>query len=262
MAIRQVDAHGMARIAPLFSHVQETLIWSCLQGQMGVAWADDRTEPVCAQILTGDFCFFAGDAQNAEAQALLRNLPRPGLILVPTDAAWEQALLKTYGERLQRLRRFAVKKEPDVFDRERLRQYAGRLPAGFALAPIDARLYEQTGRERWSRDFCSQFSGWEDYRTRGLGFVALWNGTPVSGASSYTVYHGGIEIEIDTRRDFRRRGLATACAARLILACLERGLYPSWDAANPGSLALAEKLGYHADKPYTAYMLEEIDPKE
>ena len=30
-------------------------------------------------------------------------------------------------------------------------------------------------------------------------------------------------------------------------------MYPSWDAQNPASAALAEKLGYHFDKEYTAY---------
>ena len=37
---------------------------------------------------------------------------------------------------------------------------------------------------------------------------------------------------------------APACGAALVLTCLARGLYPSWDAANRESVALAEKLGY------------------
>ena len=78
-------------------------------------------------------------------------------------------------------------------------------------------------------------------------------GVPVAGASSYYVYPGGIEIQIDTHQDYRRRGLATTAAAGLILACLDRGLYPSWDAANLSSVALAEKLGYQFDHEYTAY---------
>lgn len=76
-----------------------------------------------------------------------------------------------------------------------------------------------------------------------------------AGASSYTSYDDGIEIEIDTHPDFRRRGLATACGARLILYCLAGGLYPGWDAANPESVALATKLGYHFDHEYDAYFI-------
>ena len=99
----------------------------------------------------------------------------------------------------------------------------------------------------------SNYGSREAFLEKGLGVVALFGGALVAGASSFSTYSGGIEIEVDTRQDHRRKGLATACAARLILACLDRGWYPSWDAQNPWSLALAEKLGYHFDRGYTAY---------
>ena len=97
------------------------------------------------------------------------------------------------------------------------------------------------------------YGDYAQYRERGLGAVILKDGEPVSGASSYSGYLGGIEIEIDTRTDYRRRGLAYICGAKLILDCLERGWYPSWDAQNLWSVALAEKLGYHFDHEYVVY---------
>ena len=77
-----------------------------------------------------------------------------------------------------------------------------------------------------------------------------------AGASSYTWYPGGIEIEIVTRQDVQRCGLGSACASQLILNCLDRGLYPSWDAANKTSLHLAESLGYAFSHEYAAYWLK------
>ena len=100
----------------------------------------------------------------------------------------------------------------------------------FSSGAFDELLFRLLQKGEWSHDLCSQFADYADYERRGIGVAALYQGTPVAGASSYTVYRGGIEIEIDTRVDFRRQGLATACGARLILNCLERGLYPSWDA--------------------------------
>lgn len=38
----------------------------------------------------------------------------------------------------------------------------------------------------------------------------------------------------------------------IIWSCLQ-GLYPSWDAHNKGSVALAQKLGYHLDYEYPAF---------
>ncbi|MDY4397537.1 MAG: GNAT family N-acetyltransferase, partial [Eubacteriales bacterium] len=105
----------------------------------------------------------------------------------------------------------------------------------------------------WSRDLVSAFGSYEAFSAHGIGCAVLFGDTVVSGASSYSYYSGGIEIEIDTRADFRRRGLALACGARLILECLDRGLYPSWDAQNLGSLSLAKKLGYEFSHEYPAY---------
>lgn len=83
--------------------------------------------------------------------------------------------------------------------------------------------------------------------------MILCNEEIVAGASSYSSYKEGIEIEVDTKEEYRRKGLATVCSARLILECLDKGLYPSWDAQNKWSVALAEKLGYHYSHTYTAY---------
>jgi len=100
------------------------------------------------------------------------------------------------------------------------------------------------------------FGSKEGFLTRGHGFAVLKNGTIVSAASSYTAYREGIEIEIDTIEEERRKGLASAVGATLILDCLDAGLYPSWDAANPESVRLAEKLGYTFSHAYDVYFVE------
>ena len=105
----------------------------------------------------------------------------------------------------------------------------------------------------WSRDQVGLYQSYEEYKKLGLGFAILKNGKVVSGASSYSSYKEGIEIQIDTEKDHRRKGLARVCGAALILECLKRGVYPSWDAQNPESAALAGQLGYQLDYSYTAY---------
>lgn len=87
----------------------------------------------------------------------------------------------------------------------------------------------------------------------GKGMVILKAGEIVAGASSYTRYNEGIEIEVDTVEEERRKHLATIACSALILSCLEEGLYPSWDAQNMNSVRLAEKLRYEFDYEYVAY---------
>jgi GNAT superfamily N-acetyltransferase len=256
----KLEKHDMHRIAPLFEGNNETLVWSCLQGCMGHAWTDNLEDPKCAKILTADFCFFAGNSRAPEARMLVRHIPdffkKPCLFATADNEAWEALIEQEYENRYIKFQRYAFKKDRHTFDRDKLKAFVHYLPEGYELAPIDAKLYELSFAEAWSSDLCPNFLSWEDYQKRGLGFVVLHEGRIVCGASSYTVYNEGIEIEIDTHEDYRRKGLATACAARLILECLDRGLYPSWDAANTISVALAEKLGYHLDKPYFAYEID------
>jgi L-amino acid N-acyltransferase YncA len=83
--------------------------------------------------------------------------------------------------------------------------------------------------------------------------VALVDKQPVGIAYSSLVCSRGIEISIFVDEAHRRQGVATAVGANLLLACLQRGLHPNWDAANPESVKLAKKLGYESVGPYEAY---------
>jgi len=247
-----VEIRDKSRIAHLFDGWDETMIWSCLQDCMGEAYAEDTENPRAAQILLGDFCVFAGEP----TEALVRNVLSDSVILVPQNRGWELVIERCYGSQAKRWTRYATKKDASAFDVTALRGYVAELPPQYELRAIDAEIYDAICALDWAVDLCINFDSREHYLTRGLGVVALCDGEIAAGASSYSFYDGGIEIEIDTRRDFRRRGLATACGAALILECLARGLYPSWDAHTEASLALAEKLGYEFSHSYVSYELE------
>lgn len=248
----------MYRIAPIFEGWKETLIWSCLQGYMGEAWVDDIQDPKSVQIITGDFCFFAGIPNIELVKNIPEHFPSQCILMIPQDDQWGNLIEQVYKNNCNRFMRYAIKKEPDIFDTEKLRSYIERLPSEYSIRKIDEEIYNKVKTEEWSEDLCSQFPTYNDYEKYGLGFVVLHDSKIVCGASSYTVYDKGIEIEIDTKKEYRRKGLALACASRLILECLDRGLYPSWDAANRGSVFLAEKLGYHFDKEYTTYSITDF----
>lgn len=245
--------NGQAKKASyLFRGWEETLIWSCLQGVMGHIYADSLEEPASAMALLGDFCFLAGKPEESFLAWEAEYSGRDFMILVPRDKLWADSIEAYYGGKAKKVVRYAMKKEPNVFDKEKL-MAALVLPEGYTLEPIEEALFWRCKEIPWCRDWVFQYQDYAMYQKYGLGVAILKNGEPVSGASSYSGYLGGIEIEIDTREDYRRKGLAYICGAKLILECLARGWYPSWDAQNPWSAALAVKLGYHPDYEYTAY---------
>lgn len=238
----------------LFSGWDETIIWSCLQGVMGRVYLNDAKAPTAAIALLGDFGFLAGQADGEFLRALKQTVCRRDfLILVPQHDGWSGAIEACYGENCRRVTRYAFQKETGGFVRTKLQGLVDALPKEYQLAMIDRRWYSWCRRTDWCKDFVSQYESYEQYAKLGLGVLILKDDVPVSGASSYSAYRSGIEVEIDTREDHRRKGLATVCGAKLILECLQRGLYPSWDAQNPWSAALAEKLGYCFSHEYPAY---------
>lgn len=281
---------GNEKIALLFEGWQETMIWSCIQNVMGSLYADSPENPASAMGASGDFCFFAGkpneelvrhwfhlyqgepeicisgemmpgEGMSGDTKQITTEIMQKtsdtehpwGVIMVPKNEEWGDLIETCYGKRAKKVTRYAIKKEPGVFDKEELQAAIDALPDGYILKMVDENLFWTCREIPWCMNWVSHYEDYEMYRKYGLGAVVLKDGEPVSGASSYISFQGGIEIEIDTREDHRRKGLAYACAAKLILECLERDWYPSWDAQNKWSVALAEKLGYHFDHEYTAY---------
>lgn len=241
-----------SNVLTLFDEWEETLIWSCLQGIMGKIYADDLNKPTAAMAIIGDFTFFAGKPSIELISYKPVLCTQNFMIMVPQNDYWKSLITQFYGEKAKIVSRYAIKKEPHIFDKEKLEKAVASLPKQYTLSMIDDRLYQMCKSEIWSADLVSQFSNYEKYHELGIGVVICKDNFIVSGASSYSRYREGIEIEIDTKEEYHRKGLAYVCGAKLILECLKRNLYPSWDAQNKASVALAEKLGYHYSHTYTA----------
>ena len=173
------------------------------------------------------------------------------VIMVPQNEEWAALIEDCYPD-AKRVTRYAIRKDTS-FDKAALRKELEKLPEGYELKPIDSALYDQCLENPVTRDFVSPFGSREKYLELGRGMVITKDGRIVSGASSYTRYREGIEIEVDTAESERRKHLATIACAALILRCLKEGLYPSWDAQNMNSVRLAERFGYEFDHAYAAY---------
>lgn len=234
-------------VKALFDGWEDTMIYSCLQQVMGKVFVTDKVNPKAAYAYTGCFAFYAGIPDRE----LVKNKPEGFTIMVPADESWAQMIEECFPDS-KRVTRYAIRKDT-VFDKDLLKSMSDMLPQGYVMRNIDAELYDRCLEDPVSEDFVSSFENREDFLKKGIGVVILKDDRIVSGASSYSRYEQGIEIEVDTRSEERRKHLAQAACAKLILECLDRGLYPSWDAQNMNSVRLAEKLGYRFSHEYTAY---------
>ena len=246
--IRKYTPGEMDRVAHLFDGWEETMIWSCLQGVMGSVYAPAGEQPVSAAAQLNDFCFLAGEP---DAALITFDYGKDFLILTPQNEAWAKLIEQRTG--VSRRMRYALRKDQHNFEPEKLQGIVDSLPQEYALHFIERDLYEKCLAEDWSHDLVSGYPDWDTFRRLGLGVVVTKDGCIVSGASSYSSYRGGIEIEIDTHPAHRRRGLARICGAALMLECLRRGRYPSWDAHNRASVALAQQLGYIFSHEYPVF---------
>ena len=248
-----VEIFDKTAIEPFFHRWHEGFTRPCLSGCMGSAFADNAVAPRSTLISIGGFHFLSG-APNPALVAKAREESMGGYaIFVGRDGGWNALIEQLCGDAAAPITRYATRREADAPGAAELGRIADGLKEPYRLRMVDRELYEWSVGSDWARDLCGNFRSYAEYAEYGLGVVAVRDGVPVSGASSYTACRGIIEIEIDTREDERRRGLAFACGARLIQECLRRDIYPGWDAHNRESLALAEKLGYRFAGEYPAY---------
>ena len=237
--------------APVFADWEDldTGVNACLDNVMGKILVTDPDHPKSALAVIGDFAFCAGDADLE----LLRGKPDRWMIVVPQDEAWEE-LIENNFPAYKRIR-YALKKDT-VFDLVKLETMANALPEGYTFRKIDGELYDACLKDEDFENCVSVFESKEKYLELGRGIAVMKDGKIVSAASSYSRFLKGIDIEIDTAKEERHKGLGCAVAAKLILACLDEGLYPAWDAANKLSVRLAEKLGYEFSREYVCYGME------
>lgn len=241
------EIEDTSKVKSLFDGWEETLIYSCIQKVMGKIYVTDLEDPKSAFAFVGCFGFFAGEPDRE----LVINKPEGFVIMVPQNEQWATLIEECFPD-AKRVTRYAIKKDTK-FDVDQLQKEIDKLPDGYELKKIDSAIFDKCLEDPVTVDFVSAFGSKEKYLQIGRGMVITKNGEIVAGASSYTRYHEGIEIEVDTVKSERRKHLATVVCAALILNCLNEGLYPSWDAQNMNSVHLAEKFGYEFDHEYAAY---------
>ena len=227
-------------VAGLFKHHtrRRCVIEHILEGNAGSADVDDVTSPRVARLSVGNITLFSGDPSLAHAQDLVANLRA---IVVPETSDWHDLIYDANKHQDMRVWNRIDHSSADL-DPRHLHRLTDQKEAAFRVVPMDAELVDQVGDVLGAGP--GRFRSVEQFLKLGFGLCGFLDDELVTAAFSGSVSRFSVAIQIDTHRDYRQRGFATAIGARFILDCLEKGLTPEWNAATQISAALARKLGY------------------
>jgi GNAT superfamily N-acetyltransferase len=252
-AIVEVEAADRHMLAPLFAgcRYDRVSIDSVLEGWFGTAVADSDSTPTVARLDSGAFTLLGGDPGSAATRDLLRLAPIH--FVTPQTRDWRSRLQHEFGTRI------AVQPFTDFsaasIDPLHLTDLIEGISHGFRLRQIDRPLVEKMPADLGNDYFFEAFHSVDDFLVRGIGFCIVQGGRIVSAATSMARSNRAIDIEIETAEEFRKQGLGSVVAARLVLECLERGIEPRWLAANVVSERLALKLGYVQTETYETFAI-------
>lgn len=239
--VKLQNTNDLEKIRYLFQDIRFHMGYSVLDGVMGEAYADNLESPRFAILMVRRYCFLSGDINVKNLNDILKNME--GKIIIPSDNLISKVenLLHNYVKK----ERYSIQKDP-CFNKKKLENYVNLLPEGVELVSINADLAKRINQEQF-------ITITDNYSVNGLGYCCMKDDSIIGVASSNIVYKDGIEVNIKVKEEYRRQGIATVLASKLILECLNRKLKISWDAANINSLKLAEKLGFVYDSTYTVY---------
>ena len=210
---------------------------AAMQGTFG-----KRTEFCRGSIADALFVYLDGEPEPesmARVDACFRVRP-----LVCLTDAWEEQIRARYPDAA--IYRRTMMKPACRF----LLPEKTEIPEGCRLTGMDAAAFEQHPFSHGENYSC-----FAAFRAEGSGAVIRHDGEIVAAASSFLSLNGEVEMDISTKETYRRKNLATACAARMLEDCMERGITVHWDAQNDVSRHLAEKFGFETETEYPVYWL-------
>ncbi len=236
--------NDLKKIEYLFNDIRFFMGRSVLQGLIGEAYVDDISNPKVAFLLVKDkYCFLSGTLEKSKLKETIDN-NFSKYILIPSDNLCK-SIEEIYQDKIIKSERYSMKKDVK-FDVIKLEQMTKCLPKEYNLVKIDESLEKRIKQEHFMNIT-------DNYKKYGIGYCCIYNNEIIGVASSNIFYKDGIEVNIRVKEEYRRKGVATAMASKLILECLRKNRKVSWDAANINSVGLAKKLGFEYDSTYNIY---------
>ena len=243
-------------LSVLFKDFQWNFIpTSILEGSMGEVLVDDPDNPQTAILSIPEFkiSFLGGEANREVVEDYLNDLPFFATLMFGSEE-WPQELKTIHPDRWLVMPRFAF--SSDSLNIEYLKGLKNKISDRYRIEKINLEIATLIMNEKTeiTEEQLFGFESAEGFMKRGMGYCVFEGEEMVSIGAAGVACKKGIEIQINTAKEHKKKGLATAVAAALIIDCLEQGIDPNWDAATEISAGLAKKLGYTENGRYLVYV--------
>ncbi|MGD8456420.1 MAG: GNAT family N-acetyltransferase [Anaerolineales bacterium] len=248
-----IEKDKRRKLSPLFQEYQWNYIPDAiLDGYIGEAYVDDENNPHIAvlEIPNLRLKLLGGDSSHPLARKYIETMPTRSALIFGSQG-WEDLVKECHHGRLVSLPRYAFPSEK--LDLDHLIELKSRLPIRYRLAQLDLKVAQRLADEdsELTADHFRCFNSIEEFNDRGFGFCIFEGDEIVCLATTFLICDKGIEVQIDTHKRHRGKGLATVAAAQILIHSLQNNLDPNWDAATKISAGLAKKLGYTPQGEYS-----------
>lgn len=127
--------------------------------------------------------------------------------------------------------------------RQDITNHTEDLPKDYLLKPIDDTVFPLI--EGGITPYFSWKSA-EEFLTNGMGYCVVCGGDAAAWAFSAAISHEEVDIGVETKEPYRRKGLAAAAATAMVHEILKQNKKPVWacHAQNIGSAKLAQQIGF------------------
>lgn len=229
------------------------LINSVLDGHTGKMLVDSVNDPRFSRLDTGAFTIFGGSADHKGVIDLIKYSPI--FVVTPENKSWAELLISVFNHKITKLP--FTEYHSETIEIEQLSEIIKGLPSEYELRRLDRDLCEQLSKDILNDYFFENYNSTDDFLDRGIGFCILFNQKIVSAATSMASSRNAIDVEIETRDNYRNKGLGTVVGAKLLLHCIQNDMVPKWLAANNDSERLAEKLGLSKGTFYETFLIDD-----
>lgn len=248
------------KVKPLLDKVDmsPTFAYAVIDGKVSGSIYVDDTEHLNSVFIgtRSGIYFIVGSAKNEEFNQFFQDYfyenkkgNHARFTLFSSSKDWDVVIGTRLMNELNHLRRKSFTFDANSFPNTNI-----QLSEKYVLRKIDKQIVE-VSPEYGPFYYKEYWDSVSNFLKHGIGYCILYQGDVACECKSIYVGGNRAEIDIQTEKDHRGKGLAFAIAHVFIKKCLKNKITPKWDcdSDNLASQKLAEKLGFQASRAYSIY---------